>query len=244
MRREGGKRLFDGLFVPDIGKDVLEGRELRSVLCRDEHAAHGHQRKQADGFERYGLTARVRACDNQRLKRLSQPDIDRNDLVLRNQRMPAFDDANPSLVVELRPHGAEIPRHHRARKDHVQRAHDVDAHMDFVRKRREHGGQPRKNAFNFVFLFREKTLVLVAQFHDRRGFNKQRRPAAALVVHKSRNLRAVLRLDGKRVSAVTNGDDRFLQVFLRGLALEHGVELFTHALVDNFHLSAYAAELG
>ncbi|MPM71802.1 hypothetical protein SDC9_118773 [bioreactor metagenome] len=61
-------------------------------------------------------------------------------------------------------------------------------------------------------------------------------------MNQPRYLRTALRLDGQHIAPVADGDDRFLQIFLRGLALEHAVELFAHALANDFDLPANTVE--
>ena len=243
MRGEGGKRLLDGLLVADVRKHAFECRKLRPLLRGNEHAAHRHQCKESDGFERHGLAAGVRARDNQRAEGFAKPDVDGNHAVFGDQRMPSANDAHTARLVELRSHRALISRHDRARKDDVQRAHDVAADMDFVRKGRNHRGQTGENPLDLDFFFKEEPLVLVAEFHHGGGFDKQRRSAAALVMHQSRHLRAIFRLDGQHVAPVSDRDNRFLQVFLRGLAFEHAVELLAHAFANDLDLPADAPQL-
>ena len=68
MRREGGKRLLDGLLVADVGEDLLVDVDGAAVVGGDMQTALGHEREQADGLERDGLAAGVGA------ERMAGPD--------------------------------------------------------------------------------------------------------------------------------------------------------------------------
>ena len=76
MAGESGKRLLDGLLVADIGEDIVEHRQFRAALGRDVQPALGHHHQQADGFERDGLAAGVRAGDDNGARAGSQVDVD------------------------------------------------------------------------------------------------------------------------------------------------------------------------
>ena len=67
MRREGGKRLLDGLLVADVGEDPLVDVDGTAVVGGDMQTALGHEREQADGLERDGLAAGVGSGDDERM---------------------------------------------------------------------------------------------------------------------------------------------------------------------------------
>src|SRR5215216_3697186 len=64
MTAERAERLFDGLLVADIGINGVEEEKLRAALGRDVESALRHESKQADGFQRDGLTTCVGTSDD------------------------------------------------------------------------------------------------------------------------------------------------------------------------------------
>ena len=113
MRREGGKRLLDGLLVADVGEDLLVDVDGAAVVGGDMQTALGHKREQADGLERDGLAAGVWAGDDERVKIAAQPHGDRDDRLAGDERMAGPDEVQLAVGPHLRadgPHGERQPR--------------------------------------------------------------------------------------------------------------------------------------
>ena len=113
MRREGGKRLLDGLLVADVGENLLVDVDGAAVVGRDMQTALGHEREQADGLECDGLAAGVGAGDDERVKIAAQPYRDRDDRLAGDERMAGPDEVHLAVGPHLRadgPHGERQPR--------------------------------------------------------------------------------------------------------------------------------------
>ena len=76
---EGGEGLFDGLFVADVGKNVLEHRDFRARVGGDVQAGLGHEGEQADGFEADSFAAGVGAGDDQGVGVGIEKNVNRDD---------------------------------------------------------------------------------------------------------------------------------------------------------------------
>ncbi len=75
---EGGERLRDRLFVPDVGVDVEEDRQAGARLGGHVQTGLVHQAEQTQRSQRDRLSARVRASDQQRGVAVSEADVDRH----------------------------------------------------------------------------------------------------------------------------------------------------------------------
>ena len=100
MRREGGKRLLDGLLVADIGEDFVEYGEPAPVACGNHKSAHRHEREKTDSLYRDGLAARVRTGYNKRVKVRAEPYINGDYFVFVNERMAGGAQLNLAVGVE------------------------------------------------------------------------------------------------------------------------------------------------
>ena len=87
MRREGGERLLDRLLIADVRQHQREHGNKAPVIGGDMQTAFRHQRQKADGLERDGFAARIGAGDDERIEVRSEPDGDRHDRLLVDQRM-------------------------------------------------------------------------------------------------------------------------------------------------------------
>ena len=85
MRRERGKALFDALLISDIRKYPVENTDFRSAVSRYRKTCHRHEDKKSARLERYGLTARIRACNDQGIVAVADTYVDRYDAVLGDQ---------------------------------------------------------------------------------------------------------------------------------------------------------------
>ena len=101
MGREGTETLLDTLFIADIGKDVLKDSQLGSLKGRNMEAGLSHKGKKSYGFQGNGFTAGVWACDDEKIKVFSKPDVDGNHLFWIQKRMAAVFDMDVPLVVEF-----------------------------------------------------------------------------------------------------------------------------------------------
>ena len=122
VRRECGKRLFDGLFIPNVSIYRIKHRAFAAFCCRNEHPALRHERKKPHELERHGFSAGVRAGNDERTILLPKPDIHRNDALARDQRMPSANDADIPRPIQLRADAVHLPGKARFRKNKVNLA--------------------------------------------------------------------------------------------------------------------------
>ena len=87
MRREGRERLLYRLLVADVREDFAEYGKSASVACGNHKSAHRHEREKTDSLYRDGLSARVRAGYNKRVKVRTESYINRDYFVFVNERM-------------------------------------------------------------------------------------------------------------------------------------------------------------
>ena len=106
MRRERGKRLLDGLFVADVGENLLVDIDRAAVVGRDMQAALGHECQQANGLERDGLAAGVGAGDDERVKITAEAHRDGHDGLAGDERMAGADQVQLAVCAHLRADGA------------------------------------------------------------------------------------------------------------------------------------------
>lgn len=90
------------------------------IASRDMKAGLSHQGKQAHRFQGYGFATGVRACDYQKVKIISQPDVDRNHLFFVYQRVACFFQLNFSICVKLRFRGIVLQCQAGSGKDEIQ----------------------------------------------------------------------------------------------------------------------------
>ena len=88
VRRERRERLLEALLVADVGKHVVEDRELRAFARRHVQAALGHQGEQADRLQGHRLAAGVGPGHDQDPKSDSEIEVDRHHGSLRLRVRP------------------------------------------------------------------------------------------------------------------------------------------------------------
>ena len=158
VRGERRKRLLDRLLVADIGENLIEYRKLRPQIGRHLQARHRHEREQADGFERNGFAARVRAGNDKRGKILPEPQIAGHHLFRGDQRMPAARDADISAIVHLRLHAAHLAGKARLGEEEIQLGKHVEVMREHLHLGRDAAGERLQNALDFRFFLRLELL--------------------------------------------------------------------------------------
>ena len=102
MGGEGTETLLNALLVSDIGKDFRKDRKLTSIQSRNMKSGLSHEGKKTDGFQTYGFTTGIRTGDDQKVKILTEMNIDGNDLFRRKQRMASLADVNIMIRIKNR----------------------------------------------------------------------------------------------------------------------------------------------
>ena len=87
MRRESRERLLYRLLVADVRENFIEYGEPAPVARRNHKSAHRHEREKTDCLYRDGLSARIRAGYNERVKVRAEPYINGDYFVFVNERM-------------------------------------------------------------------------------------------------------------------------------------------------------------
>ena len=76
VRAEGAERLFQTLFIANVGEDVREHRHAAAFAGRDVHSALGHQTEQTGRFQCDRFAAGVRSSDDEQIEAVAETDID------------------------------------------------------------------------------------------------------------------------------------------------------------------------
>ena len=228
VRGKRRKALLYALLVANIGVNVLEKADFRLLIRRNMQAACRHQRQQAKGFERNRLAAGVRAGDDERVVIVADGDVNRNRLILVQQRMARAEQlAAVAVLDQHRRTGVHVERQLGTREDEVQRGQRVVVLLDRALVHGHARGQLRENALDLVFLAALKHLNLVVDLHDLLRLDEHSRAGGRGIVHQTGHIAAVLHLDRHNEAAVSLGDDGLLQV-LGAFAGNHAVERFAH----------------
>ena len=243
MAGESRQRLLNRLLVADISKYIIKHCQFRTVFRRNLQTGLRHQRKQTGSLERYCLAAGVRSRDNQAGKILSQTDIQRNDLLRINQRMPAAHNSNPSLIIDLRFNSKHLFGQSSLGKGKIKLRKNcqVIRHCSSFRRnlRRKHA----ENTFDFRPFAGNQLLQLVADLHNRHWFHKYRRARCRLIMNDARYHGTVFLFDRQHIPLTAHGDNRILQILGICGAMDHAVQLFSHALIARTHLASDGEKL-
>ena len=79
VRTEGAERLFQALFVADVGQDVVEDGDVAALAGRDVHAGLGHEAEQAGRLEADRFAAGVRPGDDEQVEAGAEANVDGHD---------------------------------------------------------------------------------------------------------------------------------------------------------------------
>ena len=210
VRRECGQRLLDALLIADVGHDLVEHRHGAAVSARDVQAALRHGGEQANGLERDGLAAGVRAGDDERVKFAAERNIDRHGGVLRQERMARAAQLQ-LLIRQLRRDRVKLVGELGLGKNEVQAHEHVKVARDILPVRGALGRELGEDALDLRFFARAQLPQLVVRLHGGHRLDEQRRTGGRHVVHEAGHGALVLCLDRHHVALGTHGDDRLLQ---------------------------------
>ena len=229
VRRKRGQRLLDRLLVADVGEHMVEHRQFALLARRNHQPARGHQRQQADGFQRDGFAAGVRAGNHQRVERCAQFQRDGHRRFRPEQRVARPVQPNPPAVVHFGDAGAHLVPQMRLGEDHIQRHRVVVSGDNRVGERPHQLRQFRQNPVNFLFFLALQDSDGVVGLHHAGRLHEQRRAAGGRVVHQPRHVAAAFRLHRHHIPPVAHGHDGVLQKFLIGAGPNQFVQLLAHA---------------
>ncbi len=224
MAHVGGKRrkaLLDALLVADVGIDFPIHRHLRADGGGHEKPGLRHQRKQPQRLHTDGLAAGVWPGDEQHAKIAAYGQINRHDLLVRDQRMTRLFDMHAPLPVHLRARSAELSRQPRLREGKIQPRQDRKVLLQHVGVPPDVGGQPAQDARDLLPLRKRQLLDVVVQRNDLHRLDEKRRAGGGLVVHDARHRLPVFLLDGNHIAIPAHGDDGVLQIFLLRRGVDH-----------------------
>ncbi len=102
MGGEGTEALLNALLIANVCKYFRKNRKLAAVQCRNMKAGLSHEGKKSDGFQADGFTTGIRAGDDQKIKILSEMDVNRDYLFRRKERMTSLPDLDTVIGIENR----------------------------------------------------------------------------------------------------------------------------------------------
>lgn len=231
MGGKGGEVLLDRLRVADVAEHVAEHGDLGAVRRGDKQPAARHQAEQPAHFQRHRLAAGVRAGNEQEFISLSQRDGDGHRRLRVEQRMPPLFDAQHSLRVEPRAHGAGTVAVFRFGEGGVDLGEKGNIRREVVRQRADAAGKRRKDALDLFLLRRGKLAQLVVHFEHFFRLDEKGGAARRTVVDEPADARLILRAHRQDVAVVAHGDDALAQE-LRAVARKIFGEARADALVE------------
>ena len=242
VRREGGERLLDALLVADVRKDFIKYGNAAALCGGNVQAALRHKAEKADGLERNGLAAGVRAGDDERIVILAELHIDRHGLVLIEQRMarPAQPDA---ALGELRRAGIQLEAEFCPREDAVEPHERGEVGVDILAVRGTLGGKLRENALDLRFFLRFQLADLVVCLDRRHRLDEERGAGGRNIVHEPRNAALAFGLDRNNVAIRARRDDRVLQKLRHGRRGDDLLQAVAHASRRRAHFAADVRKL-
>ena len=207
--------MLDALLIADVGENFIKYGNTASLRGRDVQAALRHKAEKPDRLERNGLAAGVRAGDDERVVILAELHINRNGLVLIEQRVtrPAQPDA---AFRELRRAGVELEAELRAREYDIEPHERRKIGVDVLAVRGALGAELRENALDLRFFLRFQLADLVIRLDRRHRLDKERCTGGRYIVHEARNAALALGLDRNNVAVRARCDDRVLQILCHG----------------------------
>ena len=211
MAGEGGQRLFNALFVANIGQNMFKNDNLTVVASRNLQTAlcHGGQKPQC--FDANRLTAGIGAGNNDGVHSASDGKGHRHGSVPIEQRMPCFQNLGASLFQQFGANAAHLIAQLASSKNKVQLAQQF---IILPNRTRVLGGICREfcqNPFNFGLFLAGQNSNVIVQFHNGGRLHKQGCTAGAGVVHHAGKCTAVFRLHRNNKTSVTLGNDIVLQ---------------------------------
>ncbi len=175
-------------------------------------AGHPHDGEKAHGLKRDRLAACVGAGDHDHIVVFADGEGRRDDLFRVNERMPALQDADLVLLIELRPDRALLQRELAFGKDEVELRHVLGVRLELGEVLSGLRGEVFQDAGDLFFLLDREDAQLVVQLDNGLRLDEERGSARGLVVHDAGDLRLVLRPHRQAVAIVADRDQALLQI--------------------------------
>ena len=208
--REGRQALLNALLVAYVGQYVREHGQSAAVVRRDMQAALVHRRKQTYRLYRDGLAAGVRACDNERIKAVSQLHVYRHGLALVEQWVPRVAQYYCPLV-HRRLLAVELIGELGLGKYQVESDKHVIVRAYIVPVLCAVRGELGKDAVYLRLLLRGKLTQLVIRLDRAHRLDEKRRPGGGNVMHQPRHGALELCLHRHDIAVGAHRDYRLLQ---------------------------------
>ena len=173
-------------------------------------AALVHGRKQADGFEGYGLAAGVGAGYHKGVKAVAQLQVDGDGPGLVQQRVPCPAEDH-GLFVKGGLLAVELVGELGLGKDQIQAGENVVVGGNIVPVLGAVGGELGQDPVNFQFLPGGQLPQLVVGFHGGHGLYEKGHARGGDIVHQAGHRPLVVGLHGDHIAVRAHGDDRFLK---------------------------------
>ncbi|MPN30080.1 hypothetical protein SDC9_177537 [bioreactor metagenome] len=169
--------MFNALFVADVREHLAKHRHAAFIPGGDHQSAHRHERKQTDGFDGNGLTAGVRAGNDQCIELLAELNVHGDDRLQVNQRMARRAQEHIAGVVYLGYGSLECIGEVGLGKDEVEFHRALVTVNNGLRERACFRGKFGKNAFNLFALFAAQDADFVVGLNHGHRLHKHRRAA-------------------------------------------------------------------
>ena len=213
MGRECGKRLLNALFVADIRQNIVENPHHGAVGRGNMQSRLRHEREKSERFESDGLSARVRARDNQRIEFSAEVHRNRNDRIGGNQRVTR--PAQPDFA-RFRDFGRDAVHFKGKLAFSEDKSEQGKISVIFRKLRaaaRDVGGKLKENPLDFIRFQPLQQPQLVVRFDDGERLDENRRAGRGSIVNKTFDLIPVFLLDRNDIAAVAHRDNLLLKVF-------------------------------
>ena len=175
-------------------------------------AALGHQRQQADGFQGNRLAAGIGAGDNHGIEIRADPQGDRYDLALVDQRMAGVTQFHSPFLVHQRRPGSHPEGKLRLSEDHIQADQDPYIVTDTLTMGCCFRGKLRQDPLDLLFLFQFQFPQGVIGIHCGHRFHKISRAGGRHIVYHAGNIILKLTLHRHHITALPDGDDGLPQI--------------------------------
>ena len=203
------QRRLDGLFVADVGKDIVVDGDVALLGHRGWDPRLYHQGQEPQRLEEDGLASGVGAGDEQRLLSPLHRQIERHHVDALRQQERVSSVLDPKAVSGRAHPSVRTPRGHRITSPGVDRI-EHDQCLERItqeRLQRTHRiTEGEENAIHLAYLVRLQLANAVACLDCGRRFHEQGRPGARRIVHDASHASPPLAAHRNHVPAVAYRD--------------------------------------
>ena len=214
---------------------------MRAFCRRDLQSCLRHKSEESKRFQGDRFTARVRTCDHQRIKRISQRNRDRNDFLGVKQRVTRRTKIDHRMRLQKRRGRTHTFGKCRAGKVKRKLGDQLIIQRDRSRKRSAFRRKLGKDTVDLLLFLASKLTQFIVRFYNADRFDKQGRTGCRRIVQKTLDLVAIFGAHGNNVSAVTNGNEVFLQIF-RARPRYEILQRFLDSIIRGTHFSTNIRE--